>query len=309
MTKVDLVTGFLGSGKTTFIKEYAKYLLSTGERICILVNDYGAINVDMMYYSEMECDELHLEMVAGGCDSDCHKRRFKTKLIALGMQGFNRIIVEPSGLFDMDEFFDCLYEPPLDDWYEIGNIITMLDADMDMPVSKSSEVCLCSELSNAGIVVLSKVDNKSSEEIYRLIDYVNGLLASYKCERDIKNFSIIKKREDFSLSDFAMIAQSGYKRYDYIKFNVDESDFRSLYYMDKKLSKDEVIIIANKLFDDIKHGNVIRVKGFTKDNEFWNEINITKNSIKVEPIKDGQDVLIVIGENIDEEEIGSYFTK
>ena len=41
MVKIDLITGFLGSGKTTFIKKYAKYLIDQGENIGILENDYG----------------------------------------------------------------------------------------------------------------------------------------------------------------------------------------------------------------------------------------------------------------------------
>ena len=41
-TKVDLVTGFLGAGKTTFIKKYARYLLDKGCKIGVLENDFGA---------------------------------------------------------------------------------------------------------------------------------------------------------------------------------------------------------------------------------------------------------------------------
>ena len=48
MVKVDLITGFLGSGKTTFIKKYAQYLIDQGYRIGIIENDFGAVNVDMM---------------------------------------------------------------------------------------------------------------------------------------------------------------------------------------------------------------------------------------------------------------------
>ena len=43
MVKVDLITGFLGSGKTTFIKKYARYLMEQGQNIGILENDFGAI--------------------------------------------------------------------------------------------------------------------------------------------------------------------------------------------------------------------------------------------------------------------------
>ena len=79
MIKVDLITGFLGSGKTTFIKMYAKHLIDSGLKVGILENDYGAVNVDMMLLKELEGDNCGLEMVAGACDADCHRRRFKTK--------------------------------------------------------------------------------------------------------------------------------------------------------------------------------------------------------------------------------------
>ena len=53
MVKIDLITGFLGSGKTTFIKKYAKYLMAQGMNIGILENDFGAVNVDMMLLKDL----------------------------------------------------------------------------------------------------------------------------------------------------------------------------------------------------------------------------------------------------------------
>ena len=88
MVKVDLITGFLGSGKTTFIKKYAQYLIDQGYRIGIIENDFGAVNVDMMLLQDLESENCELEMVAGACDKDCHQRRFKTKLISMGMRDF-----------------------------------------------------------------------------------------------------------------------------------------------------------------------------------------------------------------------------
>ena len=79
MVKVDLITGFLGSGKTTFIKKYARYLMEQGQNIGILENDFGAINVDMMLLRELEGENCELEMVAGGCDKDCYRRTFQNK--------------------------------------------------------------------------------------------------------------------------------------------------------------------------------------------------------------------------------------
>ena len=58
MVKIDLITGFLGSGKTTFIKKYATYLMRKGLNIGILENDHGAVNVDMMLLQELTGDDF-----------------------------------------------------------------------------------------------------------------------------------------------------------------------------------------------------------------------------------------------------------
>ena len=64
MIKIDLITGFLGSGKTTFIRKYAKYLINQGKNIGILENDYGAVNVDAMLLQDILGDKCTLEMVS-----------------------------------------------------------------------------------------------------------------------------------------------------------------------------------------------------------------------------------------------------
>ena len=160
MVKIDLITGFLGSGKTTFIKKYAKYLIDQGLNIGILENDFGAVNVDMMLLQDIAGEKCTLEMVAGGCDKDCHRRRFRTKLIAMGMCGYDRVLIEPSGIFDMDEFFDTLREEPLDQWYEIGNVIAVVDAKLPDEMSEANlKRCdaLCLKIGAAAIIVLSFV--------------------------------------------------------------------------------------------------------------------------------------------------------
>ena len=131
MIQVDLITGFLGSGKTTFLRKYARYWINQGVKIAILENDFGAVNVDRMLLQDLEGDYCGVEMIAGGCDKDCHQRRFRTKLISLSMQGYKRVLIEPSGIYDVDEFFDTLYDEPLDQWYEAGNVIAIVDAVLE----------------------------------------------------------------------------------------------------------------------------------------------------------------------------------
>ncbi len=132
MIKIDLITGFLGSGKTTFIREYARFLVSSGERIAIIENDYGAVNIDMVLLQDLLGDNCNLEMIVGGDGRQAHARRFRTKLISMAMSGYTRVIIEPSGIYDADEFFDVLYDEPLDRWYEIGSVIGIVDTESYM---------------------------------------------------------------------------------------------------------------------------------------------------------------------------------
>ena len=104
MVQVDLITGFLGAGKTTFLRRYVRYLVQQGHKVCILENDFGAVNVDAMLVQEVLGPGCDVETISGGCDCDTHQRRMRTKLIAMAMRGFDRVVVEPSGIFDVDEF-------------------------------------------------------------------------------------------------------------------------------------------------------------------------------------------------------------
>lgn len=65
------------------------------------------MNVDAMLVQDLLGPNCDLETISGGCDCDTHQRRMRTKLIAMAMRGFDRVVVEPSGIFDVDEFLMC----------------------------------------------------------------------------------------------------------------------------------------------------------------------------------------------------------
>ena len=202
MVKIDLITGFLGSGKTTFIKKYAKHLIDSGANIGILENDYGAVNVDMMLLKDLEGENCELEMIAGGCDAECHRRRFRTKLIAMGMCGYDRVIVEPSGIYDVDEFFDVLRDDPIDRWYEIGNVITVVDAKLEPELSDQADYLLASEAANAGCIVLSRSQEAEDAEIENTVAHLNHAMEKVQCKRRFQNDIIIKDWDTFDNTDY-----------------------------------------------------------------------------------------------------------
>lgn len=311
MIQIDLITGFLGSGKTTFIRQYAKFLMEQGKNIGILENDFGAVNVDAMLLQDILGDNCTLEMVAGGCDDDCHKRRFKTKLIAMGMCGYDRILVEPSGIFDMDEFFDALHENPLDRWYEIGNVITIIDAGLEENLSDESCYILASQASQAGTILFSHTSEVPIGKTNSTLDYVNACIKALNCDYKAKPLIIKKNWKDLQADDYEAILSSGYNSADYTKFWSDcKKTYDSLYFMNMDFTEDFIKKSCKKILSDKSCGNVFRIKGFQKlDTDNWISINATHKAIDITPIKNGQSILIVIGENLNQSEIEKYWGK
>lgn len=310
MVKIDLITGFLGAGKTTFLKKYAQYWMEQGCQIGILENDYGAVNVDMMLLQDLEGEQCELEMVAGACDYDCHKRRFKSKLISMGMCGYDRVLVEPSGIYDVDEFFDTLCEEPLDRWYEIGNVIAIVDAALEENLSAQSEYLLACQIANAGMVVLSKSQEATKEAMGHTIGHLNQAMEQVQCRRRFGKEVLAKDWEQFTAQDWAQIASCGYVLENYVKQQVyADNGYTSLYYMNLGFSEAEVLDRAKGMFQDPDCGQVFRIKGFfQREDGSWMECNATRDGIGVNPIEKGQDVLIIIGEDLKEEVVKRYWT-
>ena len=308
MVKVDLITGFLGAGKTTFIKKYARYLMDQGMNLGILENDLGAINVDMMLLHDLEGEQCELEMVSGGCDRDCYKRRFKTKLIAMGMCGYDRVLIEPSGVFDVDDFFDTLYEEPLDRWYQIGNVITVVDAALQPDLSREADYVLASEAADAGCVLLSRSQEVAEEEIQNTIGHLNRALKDIQCKRVLKDEIFVKNWEEFTDEDFQRILTSGYVAESYQKMSLEDSDiFDSLNFMNHGLSESEMQHTAEQILKDPACGTVLRIKGFCqKEDKTWVELNATHHETLLRKTEAGQEVLIVIGQKLNEERIRQY---
>lgn len=311
MVKIDLITGFLGAGKTTFLKKYAEYLIAKGQNIGILENDFGAVNVDMMLLQDLMGDNCELEMVSGGCDADCHRRRFKTKLIAMGMCGYDRVIVEPSGIFDVDEFFDALREEPLDRWYEVGNVIAIVDANLEEHLSEEAEYILASEVANAGQIILSHADEVTAEQADAAVTHLNCALEQIKCPRKVDKEVLRKSTFNLNEEDFDRLISCGYQMESYRKLDMEEKKgFESVYFMNVKMTEEQLKAAVEKLMNDRECGEIFRVKGFLqKEDGSWLQLNATHNGISMNLIEKGQEVIIVIGEELKEQAIKKYFLK
>ncbi|MBP0987945.1 MAG: GTPase (G3E family) [Oscillospiraceae bacterium] len=310
MIKVDLVTGFLGAGKTTFLLRYARYLMGQGLRIGILVYDHGAMNVDLPLLNELRGEKCELETLAGGCDADCHRRRFRTKLIAMAMSGYDRVVIDPSGVFDMDEFFDILHEPPVDSWFEIGSILTILNAETEALLTDEMEYLLASEAACAGKLLLSKLPDKNPEQrASEILKHLNQALSDIRCGRSFTETDLFcKDWSKLDAADFEILANAGYRNASYIKkYQTDMLRSTVHYFLHIHLPESEIEPVIREIMEDSECGTIYRIKGTlpAADGTFLS-VNAEKNRITLSPTVIGQAVLIVIGETLNREQIDTH---
>ena len=308
MITIDLITGFLGSGKTTFIEKYARWLVAKGERVCILENDYGAINIDRVLLQDLLGPNCELEMVVGGDGAEAHQRRFRTKLISMAMLGYTRVLVEPSGIYDVDEFFDTLYEEPLDRWYEVGSVLAIVDARLDPGLSPASRYLLATEAAGAGKIILSKLsEDTQNDTIAQTLAILNQAMEEVQCTRRFAYPAdvLAKPWDQLEDTDFQMLEAAGYRHVNFLKKAITEEDaYQSLFYMHYETTPEDLQARVLKLLVDPAAGHVLRIKGFSSGLE----LNVTKDERHFRPLSvPTEDVIIVIGEGLRKDIVAGYF--
>ena len=308
MITIDLITGFLGSGKTTFIENYARWLVAKGERVCILENDYGAINIDRVLLQDLLGPNCELEMVVGGDGAEAHQRRFRTKLISMAMLGYTRVLVEPSGIYDIDEFFDTLYEEPLDRWYELGSVLAIVDARLDPDLSPASRYLLATEAAGAGKIILSKLSEDTQNDVIgQTLAVLNQAMEEVQCTRRFAYPAdvLAKPWDQLADTDFQMLEAAGYRHVSFLKKAITEEDaYQSLFYMHYETTPEDLQARVLKLLVDPAAGHVLRIKGFSSGLE----LNVTKDERHFRPLSvPTEDVIIVIGEALRKDIIAGYF--
>ena len=157
-----VISGFLGAGKTTFIKEIIK---KTNRDYCILENEYGTINIDSSTLKE-EDNSLKIYDLTEGCICCSSKGEFASSMLTISNTlDPDYLIIEPTGVGYLSPILNNLNEVKYDR-IRILEAITIVDAlfILDNLNVKELDPCLLDQIENASIIVVSKNENLSLEE-------------------------------------------------------------------------------------------------------------------------------------------------
>ena len=303
MTKIQLISGFLGTGKTTFLKRFISYLKKSNKKICVLEFDFGAINVDTLILYNYD-NQIDIESITVNNDHDSYLRRLKTKLIAIGMKHYDYLLIEPSGIFNPNDLLDMLYEEPINNWFELDNVINIVDPTY-LSLDDISTNIFINQIKYAGSIILNKFDESNIDNKNTFIDYC----VKYNIKFN-DNQILLKNINNLDDYDFDIILNNKYLLQDIKISSINVNDnYQTIYLLNIPIKLDELLKITDKLINTNKYGNIIRIKGFIKHNNQYVEINKTKQQTNIENKEYGQQLLIIIGQNLHTNEINCLFFK
>lgn len=306
MVKVDLITGFLGSGKTTFIRKYAEFLQKQGLTITVIENEFGSASVDSIL---LQTEDYEVNQIAGGCMCCTGKVSFQNLLLEASAKNYDRILVEPSGIYDVDEFFDVMFNEPVKDCCEIGNILTIVDAHFKDTLSDEAKYLMFSQLFSSGKVIFSKTQLFSEETIRDTIDQINGMMSEHGVSRTFDQNICLKPWDELTDEDFTSFYHAGYQMSDHEREFVQHGAVFTARVMAGLCENiEDLKRRADKLMNDSFYGSILRIKGFVADvNKNWYEINYSLDGRYIKPANVKRGLFIVIGQDINETALKDAF--
>ena len=170
---LTILTGFLGAGKTTLLN----YILHAehGLRIAVLVNDFGAVNIDAQLIVGVEDETISL---ANGCICCTLRGALEETLLTLVSRPEPPayIIIETSGVADPKAVVvTLLLSQALNSLIEVDGIVTVIDAEQIHALRDEYAHLAKSQLSVADIVLINKIDLVSRAEVATLKAWIRAI--------------------------------------------------------------------------------------------------------------------------------------
>lgn len=172
--KVNIITGFLGVGKTTAIQ----HLLASkpvDENWVVLVNEFGEVGLDQQFFQQQSTvdNKLTIKQVAGGCM--CCTQGPATRVVLnqiIRQLAPDRLFIEPSGLGHPKEVLDTLMSDQYRDWLDCRSSITLVDPRHFSDSRYTEHAIFNQQCQIADVIVANKHDLQTVDDIAAMREYL-----------------------------------------------------------------------------------------------------------------------------------------
>ncbi len=170
MTKIDIISGFLGAGKTTLIKKLLKEALN-GTKVVLIENEFGEIGIDGGFLKE---SGIEITEMNSGCICCSLVGDFETSLKqVMDQYAPERILIEPSGVGKLSDVMRAIQNiadtsPDM----ELNSAVTVVDASKAKVYIKNFGEFFINQIENAGTIVLTRTDKADQKKIEEAVDLI-----------------------------------------------------------------------------------------------------------------------------------------
>lgn len=162
MTKIDIISGFLGAGKTTFIKKMLKEAFA-GEQVVLIENEFGEIGIDGGFLKE---SGIEIREMNSGCICCSLVGDFGTSLKeVVDTYHPDRILIEPSGVGKLSDVIKAVQDVQGDIDAELNSFTTVVDATKCKIYTKNFGEFFSNQVEHAGAIILSRTDKAKTEKV------------------------------------------------------------------------------------------------------------------------------------------------
>ncbi|WP_455026002.1 CobW family GTP-binding protein [Oribacterium sinus] len=172
MTKIDIISGFLGAGKTTFIQKLLSDALK-GENVVLIENEFGEIGVDSGFLKNAG---IEIREMNQGCICCSLVGDFESSLKEVIEQYHpDRILIEPSGVGKLSDILSAVKTVSENLDVKLDGAVTVVDATKAKLYNKNFGEFFDDQIRFATSVVLSRMDIASGEKAQEAVNIVRGI--------------------------------------------------------------------------------------------------------------------------------------
>ena len=290
--KILLVSGFLGAGKTTFIKELAKNI---NLEFVVLENEYADIGVDKDFLDEKN---LNVWEMSEGCICCSMKGDFKSSIKRIYSEiNPEYLAVEPTGVGMLSSIIENIRDINNND-IEILSPMTLIDITSFSEYLETFNSFFTDNLKNTGKVILTKLENSNYFEIENIKNEILKINNNLEIiTDDYRNFQkewfadLLNKSIDNKIIDKNFSLKTHINLRTFSKENVNLK------------TMDELGLLLNRLVNG-DFGKIYRAKGIVKIDGYWGKFNLVYKNFEMEPITDAKGTkIVIIGNNLDIENL------
>ena len=172
MTKIDIISGFLGAGKTTLIKKLIEEALK-GEKVVLIENEFGEIGIDGGFLKE---SGIQINEMNSGCICCSLVGDFNTALKdVLSQYEPDRIIIEPSGVGKLSDVIKAVQKVADGDNVVLNSHITVADAKRAKIYLKNFGEFYKNQVEFASAIILSRTQDVKEDKLEKAIELIRSL--------------------------------------------------------------------------------------------------------------------------------------